>query len=62
MTCNFKYEEDGSLTIICTRGNKPDETSELKKAMVCRRWEICKKCESYETCQRVLVKRKGVAD
>jgi predicted RNA-binding Zn-ribbon protein involved in translation (DUF1610 family) len=60
MTCNFTQDEDGNLMIICTRGSKPDEMSELKKAMVCRRWEICEKCESHETCQRVLAKRGGV--
>lgn len=58
MTCHFIKDEDGATMIVCTRGNKPDEMSELKKAMVCRRWVICEKCESYSTCQSVLAKRK----
>jgi hypothetical protein len=59
MTCNYRTDEDGALIIVCSRnGCGPDEMNELKKAMVCRRWERCQKCESYETCQRVLIKRK----
>lgn len=58
MTCHFIIGEDGSRMIVCTRGERPDEMTELKKAMTCRKWEICSKCESYETCQRVLAKRK----
>lgn len=59
MACNFRRTEDGALMIVCTRTSRgPDEMTELKKAMVCRRWEICSKCESYKTCQKVLAKRK----
>lgn len=60
MTCNFRRTDDGALMIVCTRGDHRDEMSELKKAMACRRWEICEKCDSYEICQRVLAKRKEV--
>jgi hypothetical protein len=62
LTCKFTITEDGARIILCTRGNKPDEMSELKKAMACRRWEICEKCDSHETCRHVLAKRKGVND
>lgn len=59
MTCNFTHDEDGALMIVCSRNSRgPDEMTQLKKAMVCRRWERCNKCESYGTCQRVLAKRK----
>lgn len=59
MTCNFRRTEDGALMIVCTRNSRvPDELTELKRAMACRKWEICSKCESYEICQRVLAKRK----
>jgi hypothetical protein len=58
MTCNFKYDEDGSLTIICSRNDTPSEIPELKKAMVCKRRVKCEECESHEICRRVLVKRK----
>lgn len=59
MTCHFIIGEDGSRMIVCTRGPQRDEMGELKRAMACRKWEICSKCESYETCQRVLAKRTG---
>lgn len=59
MACKFTVTADGARIIICSRGaRQPDEMGELKKAMVCRRWEICQKCDSYEVCQRVLAKRK----
>lgn len=47
--------------IVCSRNSPgPDEMTVLKKAMACRRWEICSKCDSYQTCQRVLAKREEV--
>lgn len=58
MPCHFTLDEDGSTMIVCSRRSPMDELPELKKAMVCRKWEICEKCESYETCQGVLAKRK----
>ena len=58
MTCHFINDEDGSLMIVCTRGYAQNELHELKKAMSCRKWEICEKCESLKTCQGVLAKRK----
>jgi hypothetical protein len=60
MTCNFRRDKDGTLMIVCTRDSVgPSEMQKLKRAMACRRWEICDKCKSYETCKRVLANRKG---
>ena len=60
MTCNFRRDKDGALMIICSRDSEgPSEMQKLKRAMVCRRWEICDKCDSYGTCKRVLEKREG---
>jgi len=59
MTCNYMVNELGVPMIVCSRNNRgPDEMEELKKAMACRRWEICSKCESYGIYQRVLAKRR----
>ena len=61
MACNFKFNENGVLQmIVCTRDSVgPSEMQKLKRAMACRRWEICDKCKSYETCKRVPENRKG---
>lgn len=57
MTCHTIIGEDGSKMTICT-SNAVDNRCELKKAMVCRKWEVCEECDSYEICQRMLEKRK----
>lgn len=54
MTCEYIYDKDGKvLAIACSRGaKKPSVMGELKKAMACRRWETCDRCELYTDCQR----------
>lgn len=57
MTCHFIISEDGAQITICTN-NFIDDRCELKKAMVCRRREVCEECDSHRTCQGVLARRK----
>jgi len=55
MTCKFTRNGNATSMIVCTDGASEraemDDMSELKKAMHCRRWEICKKCDEHEICK-----------
>ena len=50
MACKFTRSGNAVSMIVCTKETENNEMSELKKAMHCRRWEICKKCDAYEAC------------
>lgn len=59
MVCNFLKDSSGNiLAIFCTRREARGIMGELRKAMVCRKWDICQKCESYMACLSELEKRK----
>jgi len=53
MKINSRFTRNGNATsmIVCTKETENNEMSELKKAMHCRRWEICKKCDDHEACK-----------
>ena len=51
MACRFTRSGNAVSMIVCTKETENNEMSELKKAMHCRRWEICNKCNDYEMCK-----------
>jgi len=64
MVCKFTRDGNAVSMIVCTDGASERaemvEMNELKKAMHCRRWEICKKCGEHEEC--LSKKREGLTD
>ena len=59
MTCHFQKDSSGNvIAIYCTRSEEKDIMGELKKALICRKWDICQKCNSYMACLSELEKRK----
>ena len=54
MACKFTRSGNAVSMIVCTDGASEraelNDMSELKRAMHCRRWEICNKCGEHEVC------------
>ena len=57
MPCKFTHDKDGAAMIVCSKEIVDYEMVMLRNANKCRKWEVCKACDSYKECQRVWMTR-----